>query len=309
MPDHLYPSLAVRRWLPLILMPFLAGALSAADGPLPLRMEEKTDRLVIQAGGKLFTEYLYPATEKYPYFYPVIGPRSGQSVTTRREPEYPHHSSIFFGCDRVNGGNYWQEGLERGRIAHQSIKVLQAAGESVVFEQNCRWERPNAEAPFDDWRRITIAAPARDVRCIDFEVKLTARTKVKIEKTNHSLFSARMAPDLCVRNGGQLINAAGDSGEKATFGKTSPWMDYRGRRGEFFEGVTLFDHARNPWTPTQWFTRDYGFFSPSPMNWLAAGLVEFAPGETIRLRYRILVHAHSPGREQLEAEYQKWIKE
>jgi hypothetical protein len=112
-----------------------------------------------------------------------------------------------------------------------------------------------------------------------------------------------------VRNGGRLINAAGDSGEQATFGKTSPWMDYRGRRGEFFEGVALFDHARNPWTPTQWFTRDYGFFSPSPMNWLAAGLVEFAPGDTIRLRYRTLVHAHNPGREQLEAEYQKWIKE
>ena len=31
-------------------------------------------------------------------------------------PVYPHHTSLLFGCDLVNGGNYWQEGLERGRM-------------------------------------------------------------------------------------------------------------------------------------------------------------------------------------------------
>jgi len=28
-----------------------------------------------------------------------------------RNGRFPHHSSLFFGCDKVNGGNYWQEGL------------------------------------------------------------------------------------------------------------------------------------------------------------------------------------------------------
>lgn len=286
-----------------------AVTLPAAEGALPVRIEQKPDRLVIQVDGRPFTEYLFLDNEKYPYFYPVMGPRSGQSVTTRRDSEYPHHSSLFFGCDRVNGGNYWQEGLERGRIVSKTVKVIKDTGEDVVFEHTCRWERPGAEAPFDDWRRITIAAPSRDLRRIDFEVKLTARIKVKIDKTNHSLFSGRMAPDLSVRNGGQMVNAAGESGEKGTFGKASPWMDYRGKRGEFFEGLAILDHPKNPWTPTKWFTRDYGFFSPTPMNWLEAGFVEFAAGESIHLRYRVLVHAHNPSRAQLEAAYQEWIKE
>jgi hypothetical protein len=34
------------------------------------------------------------------------------------------------------------------------------------------------------------------------------------------------------------------------------------------EGIALLDHPGNPWSPCKWFTRDYGFISPSPFNWL-----------------------------------------
>lgn len=288
---------------------WLAGCLVAAEGPLPVRAEAKTDRVTVYVGDQVFTEYLFQESEKYPYFYPVIGPGSGKTVTTRREKEYPHHSSIFFGCDRVNGGNYWQEALERGRIVHKSLKLIQGGGEQVVFEEVCRWERPGAEAPFDDWRRITITAPTREVRYLDFEVKLTARIKVRIEKTNHSLFSGRVAPDLSVKGGGTLVNAQGEQGEKGTFGKKSSWMDYRGKRGDVFEGVAIFDHPKNRWAPTPWFTRDYGFFSPTPMNWLEGGFLEIPQGETVHLRYRVMIHSGNPAPAQLEAEYAKWSRE
>ena len=56
---------------------------------------------------KFFTSYIFSEDEKYPFFYPVNGPSSGGSVTSMRNSEYPHHSSLFFGCDMVNGGNWW----------------------------------------------------------------------------------------------------------------------------------------------------------------------------------------------------------
>jgi hypothetical protein len=265
--------------------------------------------VVVTVGGQPFTEYLFPADEKYPYFFPVLGPRSGQSVTTRREKDYPHHSSIFFACDRVNGGDYWQEGLERGRIVHRALKLIQAEGAAVVFEEDCRWERPGAEAPFDDHRRIRIAAPSPDWRTIDFEITLTARMKVRIEKSNHSLFSIRMAPDLAVTGGGTLINAQGDQNEKATFGKPSAWMDYRGKRGQITEGATILDHPKNRWVPTPWFTRDYGFFSPTPMNWLEPAFIEFREGETLTLRYRVVIHSNDPSKDDLTRAYQSWTRD
>ena len=274
--------------------------------PQSLAAELKADRVVISISGKVFTEYLFKPDEKHPYFFPVNGPRTGRSVTTCRTEPYPHHSSVFLGCDKVNGGNYWQEGLERGRIVSKNVKLIRAAGGEIIIEQDCRWERPGAEAPFDDHRRITISAPSPDLRLIDFAVTLTARNKVRIEKTNHSLFSARMAPELSVKAGGRLINAHGDESEKGTFGKPAPWMDARGTRDGETEGLAIFCDPKNRWHPAPWFTRDYGFLSPTPMFWPENGFMEFTPGEKLHLRYRVLIHAGALPHEQLQAEHQRW---
>jgi hypothetical protein len=274
--------------------------------PEVLRAELKPDKVVLTVAGKLFTEYLFTAESKYPYFFPVNGPRSGRSVTTRRTEPYPHHSSLFFGCDKVNGGNYWQEGLERGRIASKAMKLIRAAGNEVAFEQDCRWERPGADVPFDDHRRILVSAPSPDLRAIDFEITLTARNKVRIDKTNHSLFAARLAPELAVQGGGQLINAYGEESERGTFGRVAPWMDARGSREGETEGLAIFCHPKNRWHPAPWFTRDYGFFSPTPLWWLEKRFIEFAPGEKLHLRYRVLVHAGQPTKEKLQMEFEKW---
>lgn len=277
-----------------------------ATGALLVRAELMADRLAVTVGDRPFTEYLLGAGEKYPYFYPVLGPRSGQSLTTRRTEPYPHHSSLFFGCDRVNGGNYWQEGLDRGQIVSKTIRMVQATGTQIAWEQVCEWSRPGAEVPFTDHRRITLCAPSPNRRLIEFDVTLRARTKVRIEKTNHSLFAARMHPELAVSGGGALRNAAGDLGEQGTFGKPSPWADCRGKWHGTVEGVTLFNHPANRWSPPPWFTRDYGFFSPTPLNWIEGGAVEFEPGQELRLRYLVLVHADEPTAEELQAVYAAW---
>jgi len=292
---------------PALCLAFIATA-TAANSPQELRAEKKTDRISIYVGDKLFTEYLYLDTEKYPYFYPLNGPLSGDTITTLRETNYPHHSSIFFGCDQVNGGNYWQEGLERGRIVVKDTKLMKASGPEIVIEQTCRWERPGAEAPFDDIRRIVITAPTATTRCLDFSVKLKARMPVKILKTNHSLFSARMKPELSAAQGGLLFNAEGRKGETNTAGQTSAWMTARGTRNGKTEGLVLMDHPSNKWFPSPWFTREYGFLSPTPMYWLEGGELNVAKDEAISLSYRVQVYAGELSREQIQAEFEKWSK-
>ena len=248
-------------------------------------------RIDVTIDGAFFTSYRFAEDEKYPFFFPVNGP-SGASVTSMRNGEFPHHSSLFFGCDQVNGGNYWQEGLERGRIDSEGARIEVAKGPQVVITDRCVWTRPGADAPFRDNRRFTISAPAAGLRQIDVEIALEALTNVVIRKTNHSLFSVRMDPDLTPRCSGTLVNAEGDLGEKATFGKASAWMDCSGRRGSgAVEGLALLQHPSNPWYPSPWFTRDYGFLSPTPMYWPKDNqATHLAKGETLTLRYRILVH-------------------
>ncbi len=248
------------------------------------------DKVTVTVGGKPFTCYKFAASQKYPYFWPVNGPASGKSITTETSQPYPHHHSLFFGCDRVNGGNYWQEGNERGQIVSQGPKLIEASGDRVVFTDKCLWRQPGKEPIILDLRRIVITAPSESLRIIDFEIRLKPLTDIRILKSNHALFSARLVPELSVKSGGTLVNAEGKTGEKETWGVPSPWCDYSGTRDSITEGIAILQHPHNRWFPAKWFTRDYGFFSPTPMNWLKDGRLEMAKGEMLTLRYRVVVH-------------------
>jgi len=269
------------------------------------------DKVTVTVDGKLFTCYKFATSQKYPYFWPVNGPASGKSITTETSQPYPHHHSLFFGCDRVNGGNYWQEANERGQIVSQGPKLIKASGDHVIFTDKCLWRQPGKEPIILDRRRIVITAPTEAVRFIDFEITLEALTEILILKSNHALFSARVVPELSVKSGGTLVNAEGKTGEKQTWGVPSPWCDYSGMRDGITEGIAILQHPKNRWFPAKWFTRDYGFFSPTPMNWLEKGRLEMAEGEMLTLRYRVVIHtnnAKEAGIKGLFAQYKKTEK-
>jgi hypothetical protein len=270
---------------------------------------KKGAKIDVTIDNLFFTSYLFSTDEKYPFFYPVNGP-SGASVTSMRNGTYPHHSSLFFGCDRVNGGNYWQEGLDRGQIVSLREDILENDGPRVVIENECIWKRPGAVSPVKDLRKITITAPSKELFQIDFEVTMEMLLDVTIEKTNHSLFSGRIDPALAVTNGGTMINAEGEQSEKGTFGKASAWIDCFGKRGDKIEGMAIMQHPGNNWYPSPWFTRDYGFFSPTPMYWPADDKATvLKKGDTIKLKYRVLVHAGTNETAKIAEEFKKYAAE
>jgi len=264
-------------------------------------------KINITVNGKYFTSYIFSEDEKYPFFYPVNGPVSGGSVTSMRNAEYPHHSSLFFGCDLVNGGNFWQEDLGQGRIISFNSQIVKEGGDTVIFTDECIWSRPGAISPVKDTRKFIITAPSPSMTQIDVEIIMEMLIDVTIKKTNHSLFSARLAADLAVNNGGTMINAEGAKNEKDTFGKSSPWIDYYGKRGNTTEGLAIMQHPSNPWYPSPWFTRDYGFMSPTPMYWPANGTDIFMKkGTTLNLRYRVLVHSGTSEEADIAGQFRKY---
>jgi len=278
-------------------------------GQAKVAAERLGDKIEIRINGNLLTNYILSEHEKYPFFFPVNGP-SNASVTSMRNANYPHHSSLFFGCDRVNGGNYWQEGLDRGQILAIRADILESGGDKVVIENENIWKRPSAMAPIKDVRTITITAPSDDMYQIDFSIIMEMLLDVTIEKTNHSLLSVRMDPDLAVINGGTMVNAEGETGEKGTFGKASAWMDYYGSRMGLTEGIAILQHPSNAWYPAPWFTRDYGFFSPTPMYWPENGEnTLLQKGQTLELRYRILIHTGDHKEAGIEEQFAKYKQE
>jgi hypothetical protein len=283
----------------LILLPVVKGQTEAS---------KVGSKINVTIKGKFFTSYIFSEDEKYPFFYPVNGPVSGGSVTSMRNAVYPHHSSLFFGCDRVNGGNYWQEELEKGRIISVNAQIEKQGGDTAVITDECIWSRPGALSPIKDTRIYTITAPSDNMIYIDVEITMEMLMDVRIRKTNHSLFSARMAADLAVNNGGTMINAEGAKGEKETFGVKSPWIDYYGKRGNAIEGLAILQHPENPWYPSPWFTRDYGFISPTPMYWPENGEeFFFKKGSQLKLRYNVVVHSGTTEEAGIARIFKKYI--
>lgn len=296
------------RKVKVLIVAFLAIVFTATSQP-KVTAEQVGDKIEFRVNGNLFTSYILSEFEKYPFFFPVNGP-SNATVTSMRNANYPHHSSLFFGCDKVNGGNYWQEGLDEGQIISLRADIIETGDEKAVVENECIWKRPGADAPIKDKRKITVSVPSPDKFQIDFDIVMEMLMDVTIDKTNHSLFSGRMDPDLAVINGGTMINAEGETGEKGTFGKRSAWIDYYGERMGKKEGMAILQHPSNEWFPAPWFTRDYGFFSPTPMYWPENDKnIILKKGEQIKLRYRVLVHSGDHTDAKIAEEFEKYSKE
>ncbi len=256
------------------------------------------------------TAYRAHASLKYPYFCPVNGPLSGASLTTESSLPYPHHRGLWLGCEPMNGGDYWGDNtLDRGQVKSLDLQLGETSPNSAVITDRCQWIRKDAPSPLSDERKFNITVPSDRLWLIDADFKLTALEDVEVKKAKHSFFAIRAASDISPTYGGVLMNSEGGTGAEGTYGKEARWCGYHGKRAsrpDLIEGIAVMTHPGNPWPPI-WFTRDYGHLSPSPLNFQKEPW-RLAKGRSIRLRYRVALHAGTPGEAQLDKVYKQWVE-
>ncbi|MBN2024115.1 MAG: PmoA family protein [Pirellulales bacterium] len=294
----------------------LPGALALAGTP---KREPGADKLTayqigphiwIRWNNHLLTSYRAHRSQKYPYLYPLAGPVTGLSLTSETCVPYPHHRSCLFGCDALNGANYWQDALERGQVLSDGPKLGKCTPTSAEILDACQWQQPGQPVDMSDTRRIVVRVASPTLRLVDFEIHWRAERDVAVRPTNHALFAIRAAMDLTPWEGGTLVNAEGLSGEKGTFGKATAWCAFFGRRAnlppETVEGVALFDHPKNPWAPCPWFTRDYGFAGPNPFFFLKKPW-QLPAGQSVTLRHRVVLFVGDPAQAGLDDLHRQWV--
>ena len=268
-------------------------------------------QVLVRWNNRVLTGYRAHPSLKYPYFSPLAGPVSGLSVTAESALPYPHHRGLWLACDPVNGGNYWSDGpLEKGQIKSTRLELTATTKESAQFENDCQWVRPDAPSPLHDERKFTVRVLSEQAWVIDADIKLVAGEDVSIKRAKHSFFAIRAASDISPSYGGVLMNSTGGVGAAGTYGKMANWCGYHGKRAgrpDVVEGIAVMDHPENPWAPCPWFTREYGHLSPSPFNFLEKPW-RFEKGKTLRLQYRVVIHAGTPAEAGLNKIYQQWIE-
>ena len=261
----------------------------------------------------VLTCYRAESMQKYPHFYPLRAPKSGLSLTSETAQPWPHHRSVFFGLDKVNGANYWQNNPDKDRIVSSKLALGDCGEKTAEILNECLWTPFQGAPVIADKRRYVISIIDDETYTLDSYIEMTALTEVVCEKTNHGFFGVRLEPDLSVDCGAVLLNSEGQQKQENTLDKPARWMAAYGKRAGrddgLVEGLAIMSppYKRSPFDRNVWFTRDYGNFSPMPFNSFADGEKFIMPkNDVLRLAYRIVAFTGVPSKSFLDAQWNEF---
>lgn len=304
----------------LIAMTTAAAFLAIASPSMAEITAQRSDGgVTIQIDGKPFTEYLTDFNGA-PVLWPIIGP-TGKPMTRAypmadepEEKDHAHHRSIWFTHGSVNGVDFWHKEPTK----HREFVRIESGDRAVVVTKN-DWIGPDGKKICEDERTLTFAADG-DARWIDFDITLKAADQpVKFGDTKEGTMGVRVAETMRVdsKKGGRIVNSEGQT-DGGAWGKPAAWVDYHGPVEGETVGIAILNHPSSFRFPTYWHVRTYGLFAANPF-----GLHDFKggsetdgshtlkPGETMTLRYRILLHRGDEkegGVAQAFADYSKEAK-
>lgn len=318
------------RVLPLIVLAGLVAgcavmnqesAPAAASSGAAATVTRSDDRVRIELGGQLFTEYIFKGAQK-PYLYPVL---AGDGMPmTRNYPmksdvagevkDHPHHRSLWFTHGDVNGLDFWAEtnGPKQGRIVSESVEQSAQGGVATIRARN-KWVGPDGTVHLTDETTIRARAAAGG-RYLDYEVTLKAPADkpVTFGDTKEGSMAIRLplwmtpphqytdaAKKRVKHEGlGTIINDAGVK-NTPTWGKRSAWVDYYAPKDGKVYGIAMLDHPSNPRHPTWWHVRDYALFAANPFgkhdfenlkDQPKAGDLTIPAGGSVTFKWRIYFH-------------------
>jgi hypothetical protein len=344
---HPYLTLPCLSGLLVLLAACAAPKYSEASNPLGVRILQTNDVLRVELNGKLFTEYHYTNVPR-PFCHPLMGP--GEIPLTRDFPrrevagesrDHPHHCSLWFGHEPVNGQDFWTERAGSGKIVHRGFADISSGVNTGLIKSLNDWVGGDGKVICSDERVLRFMAPSHGTILLDFEIKLIAsHGDVTFGDSKEGTFALRVADALRVlvpgnrgtpaqAGAGHIVLSTGerDIGASAlaareakretnTWGKRAAWCDYHATVAGKTVGIAIMDHPANPRHPTWWMVRDYGLFAANPFGQASfepgtdrrAGDFKIAAGQNVTFRYRVVLHEGDEKTARIAELYQDFAK-
>lgn len=320
-----------------LMRPAVLLLLTALPGFTQVKLFQSPNSVFVEIDGKPFTALYYGGDLPKPYLHPL---RSAKGTpVTRLFPmekvaneadsvDHLHHRGLWLGYGYINGFNFWEnessyKEANKGTVVPSKPPKLKSDGKTGVVTAYYDWLDPESHIVLKEVREMSFYLH-KELRVIDFDITFTAEKKVDFGDTKEGFFALRVARELQEGKGtGRMTNAEGAEGEKAIWGKQSSWVDYAGTVNGEAVGIAIFDHPSNLKFPTRWHARAYGLFAANPF-----GAAEFDgakspprgqavgekpaysmnPGQTLRLRYRVVIHPGDTKSAGIGSLYSDWAK-
>jgi hypothetical protein len=321
-------SAATSAKLVLALIAF-AVSLPANAADAGVQIKQLDDRLRIEIGGQLFSEYHFKGSSR-PFLYPIIGP-DGAALTRNwpmkeadnEEHDHPHHRSWWYAHGEVNGHDFWSEGAKAGKTEHVEFTEIKSGRDLGVIRSKNKLVANDGTIVCTDERVLRIHNRP-DERLFDFEITIHASNgELTFGDTKEGTMAVRLAETMRLKPNksnqgkptGHIVNSEGVR-DGDTWGKRAKWVDYYGPVDGKTIGVAIFDHPKNPRYPTWWHVRDYGLFAANPFGLhdfekkpAGAGELKVPAGQNVTFRYRFYLHQGDEKAGKVAERYEGYVKE
>lgn len=270
-----------------------------------LRHTPETQQIAVSVAGRPFTVYRYGADFRdKPVFYPVLAPNGARvnrefpmvTGVAGESADHPHHQSLWFTYDEVNGTNFWNPEKSTRHIEQIDVRT-----DGATLAARLAWKNGDGATVLEETKRVTFGGGA-DVAWLDHDSTLKATTAaVSMGDTKEGAFGIRLNDGLKEQGGsGRYVNAEGLETEKGVWGKTSDWVAIRGTVVD--AGVTrnvtvaIFAPRTGANAPPYWHARAYGLFAVNPFGRKAFDpaqperITRLGVGEEVRTRFRLAVY-------------------
>ncbi len=240
-----------------------------------------------------------------PLFHPVALP--GQPSLTWDQPgDHRWHRALWFSWKFINGVNYWEEdprtGAANGRTEWSAPRIETRPDYGARIALDITYRPAGGAAVLTETRVIVVSPPAPDGSWqMDWDMTFTVpHGQVRLDRTplptepdgkpygGYAGLSVRLAQDL--RDIRATTSEGPVSFSGGRFRGKAPAFDYAGTLNGRTAGIAIVSHPANVNSPSPWYAIQDGpmlYFSPAV---LCYGALELKKDETLRLRYRVLVH-------------------
>lgn len=280
------------------------AAVSAAEDAL-VGFRPGDASVEITIGGAPLATYVFAGDEAItrPYLAHVHAP-GGVQVTRTHPPvegvdatdHATYHPGIWMAFGALGENDYWRNkarvvhdgfveepdgGANAGSFAVRNLYLNERNRDQVVCREVCRLR--------------FLVRPAGYLIVWDSTFSNDDRAFTFGDQEEMGL-GVRIATPITELDGGTLRDSEGRTSAAKIWGNTAAWCDYSGRIGDTRVGAALFCHPDN-FRASWMHVRDYGLMTANAFGRAAfskgpESRVRVEPGESLRLRYGVLLHAN-----------------
>lgn len=275
-----------------------------------LSWERTGSSLALRNHGKTVWGLVFDINQPKSYFHPLAS-ISGEVMTAFEPADHPWHRGLWWSWKFINGVNYWEENKKTGvsdgltSLIRVKIEPMDDFSARVELDFNCHL--PGQAPLLSEKRQLSISKPdAQGTYMIDWKSEFTAKDQtVKFDRTvpehlggvsygGYAGLSLRMANGI---EGYTFRTSKGETNPDLAHGKAARWVDLSGPG----PGITILDHPDNLRHAPPWYLHSSAamlFFSPAL---LFNEPLELAPGKSITLTYRVIIHSKPMTSELIDA--------